>query len=190
MSAAVLDDQLVGLLRSAAEGGEESFGLLVERLHGRLRAMAHNARQPSDTLTTTGLLGETYIRIERTFTFHQKTLPYFLSAVKTAMRRILIERRLARERFKRGGQWRRAQIGLDELVQSHEEALGVDVMDLFDALDELEKKHPEWHVAVSCSYLLGLSSAEAGKIVGSEPTFRKRRALGIHWLKQRLASEI
>ena len=181
-----LDEELASLIESAASGDGEAFDDLVARLYDQLRAIAHGVRRPTDPLTTTALVSEAYIRLKRTFSFKAATLPYFLSSVKVAMRRILVEHSVAQKRQKRGGAWTQTRTALDQLVAQQKEVLGVEPLDFFEALEALEKQHPEWFTAVCCGYLLGLSSAEAGRHFGSEPTFRKKRALGVRWLKQRL----
>lgn len=96
-------DQLLGRLRA---GERSAFDRLVPLVYDELRHLAARQRrrwQGDDSLNTTALVHEAYVRLAGARDPAWQDQPHFLAVAATAMRRILIDYAKRRQRAKRGG---------------------------------------------------------------------------------------
>lgn len=170
-------------MNPARQSTDELIPLVYERLRhmaGRLWA----SWQVDASLEPTQLVHETYLRLAAGEPAEGWGGPAHVSAVAAkAMRQILADRARARGRLKRGG-------GMDRVTLSH---LGdhrdpVTVLDLDDALRELEGADPRRAEVLTLRALGGLSVEECAQVLGVSPRtvkadFRVARA----WLMVRLS---
>lgn len=137
----------------------DDVALLVEVLYGDLQRLARSLRSrsqvPSETLRTTALVNEAYLRLARHGRFRERD--HFLATAALAMRQVLVGHARQRLADKRGGG--QAALPID-LVQ---EVLGASesrVVALDDALRDLERDHPRLARVVECRYFAGYTDAE------------------------------
>ncbi len=172
--------EITGLLR-AAEGGErQAVDRLFTLLYGNLRGLAHLQlrRVPSgQTLDTTALVHETYLKLSEGSAWSARDREHFFSLAARAMRMILIDRARARSRLRRGGGAR--PINLDAVQVSIEERAG-ELLDLDEALDRLGAVDSELARLVELRYFAGLSLEKI-----SEMTGRSVRTLNRSWQSAR-----
>jgi RNA polymerase sigma factor (TIGR02999 family) len=86
-------------------GGRESLDGLVAILYDELRDIAHRhraARGDLETLATTALVHEAYLKLVDQSSAHWNDRAHFLSLAAIAMRHILVDRAKARMTVKRG----------------------------------------------------------------------------------------
>lgn len=141
---------------------QEDAALLVEVLHADLLRLAHNirARSPaaSETLCTTALVNEAYLRLARQGKFRERD--HFLATAALAMRQVLVGHARQRLADKRGGGQPALPIDLvQELLGASESR----VVALDDALRELERDHPRLARVVECRYFAGYTDAETAE---------------------------
>jgi RNA polymerase sigma factor (TIGR02999 family) len=158
----------------------DNLQALVETLHSELRRLAHRERYRlggSDTLQTTALVNEAYLKLFRKG--HWQDRAHFLNAAAMAMRQVLVSH--AREGLaqKRGAG--AVRVSLDEtenvetkslLAESDERIVAIE-----DALVHLEAREPRLARVVECRYFAGYIEQETATALGiNERTVRRNWA--------------
>ena len=157
--------------------------LVYDQLH-RL-AQAHMTRlPPGQTLQTTELVHEAYLRLVGKAGLHLEGRKHFFFAAARAMRDILVERARSKAGPKRGGGRRR--VVLDEGVALTEPPPD-EVLALHEALADLEKEDPLKAQIVNLRYFAGMTMREAAAVLGlSERTAHRHWRFVKAWLRSRL----
>ena len=123
--------------------------------------MANEAN--SQTLQTTALVHEAFLRLVGDGAPQWDTRGHFFAAAAEAMRRILIERARSRGRLKRGGDWNRIEL---ESIEDPFVEPDVDIGALDEALQQLEREQPEKAALVKLRFFAGLSVEDAAHALG------------------------
>ena len=146
---------------------------------------ARIARQPpGQTLQTTALVHEVYLRLVGKAGLHLEGRKHFFFAAARAMRDILVERARSKAGPKRGGGRRR--VVLDEAIALTEPP-PEEVLALHDALVDLEKEDPLKAQIVNLRYFTGMTMKETAAVLGlSERTAHRHWRFIKAWLKSRL----
>lgn len=153
------------LLDEAVTKGLDAHELerLDTMLVGELRSIAHSYRKaPGQTLQTTDLVNELYLRFYGSTPRVWDSRRHFLASAARAMRRILIDAARRRKTSKRGGD--RIRIPLDGLVVSTEEAR-LDILDLDEALTRLEVERERSAKVVELRFFGGFSMSEIAGVL-------------------------
>lgn len=183
MSVPSTQARTTSLLRSAESGAGESLDRLVPLLYRELKRVAHGqlAREGSgQTLQTTELVHEAYLRLvdETQITRHGRA--YFFAAAARAMRRVLIDRARRRQAVKRGGG--QPVLDLDQATIAVD-AFGDRLVDLDAALKDLAKLSPRQVRVVECRYFGGMSVEQTAEALDISPrTVKSDWALARAWL--------
>ncbi len=170
-------------------GGERScLDELIPLLEQELRRIAHchmRKERAGHTLQTTALINEAYLKLVDQSRANWANRAHFLAVASGIMRHLLVDhaRGLCRER--RGGV--RLHLPLNEgLVFSPAKSKAL--VELNDALDELEALNPRKAQVVEMRYFGGLSVEEAAEALGVHPnTIINDWRLARAWLKRELA---
>ena len=180
----------IGLLLAAVRAGDrEAEEKLLGLVYGDLKRIAHRhlrGRGRGETLQTTALVHEAYVRLARPSLSGFNDRVHFLAVSSRAMRQILIDRARARATAKRGA----GVVPLDlELHDPGEPQRGDELLALDEALTELERLEPRLGRVVEMRFFGGMTAEEAGEALGvSDRTvkadWRKARA----FLEARLAA--
>lgn len=160
-------DALGQITRILAEAGDESpLDTLMPLVHQDLRRLARAQRarmQPGETLSTTALVNEAYLKLRRAGSSRLANREHFFSLVARAMRQILIDH--ARSRLAE-------QRRLDLVAIDFEDKPELDarelqrLLDVDSALTELEKHDPRLAQVVLFRYFAGYSAEETAELVG------------------------
>jgi RNA polymerase sigma factor (TIGR02999 family) len=186
MSALSIQARTTSLLQSAESGAGESVDRLVPLLYQELKRIARRqlaGEGAMQTLQTTDLVHEAYLRLVDQTQVTQRGRAYFFAAAGRAMRRVLIDRARRRQASKRGG----GQMHAD-LDEGSEGAIAVDafadgLVDLDAALDELTRLSERQARVVECRYFGGLSVEQTAEALGVSPrTVKGDWALARAWL--------
>jgi RNA polymerase sigma factor (TIGR02999 family) len=175
------------LLLAHGRGDAAAFDRLVGLVYDDLRRLARGQlrrMRPGQTLDTTALVHEAYVRL-----VDQRRVPWqdrghFLAVTATAMRQILIDYARARTRHKRGGgavpaTLDEAQIG----VAGDAEAL----LEINRALERLGEIDPRLVRVVECRYFAGYSEQETATALGVSLRTAQRDWLRARaWLREAL----
>jgi RNA polymerase sigma factor (TIGR02999 family) len=174
-SAAGSETSLTELLGELRAGRREALDRILPLVYSELRRVAHRElkARPSDTLNTTALVHEVYLRLfdnesERSW----KNRAHFLGVAAIAMRGILVDLARRRGAAKRGGT--RRPVTLDEdLVGSLEDRAEL-LLDLDEALTDLAALDDRLARVVECRFFGGMTDQETASALGvTERTVRR-----------------
>lgn len=153
-------DDIAALLESAANGNRDAFDRLFSLVYPQIRALARRRMAesgPQLTLSTTGLVHETYLKL---IGAHQADWPdagKFLAVASSAMRQVLIDFSRRRMSEKRGGGQRQLDIDSAALaLDDQAEAL----CELDQQLRQLADLDPRLVRLIECRFFAGLNEVE------------------------------
>ena len=182
--------EITALLRAVEAGDKVAIGTLFERVYGELHRIARRqlrAAPPLQTLHTTELVHEAYVRLSGAAQWSTRDRFHFFALTAQAMRRVLIDHARKRTRQKRGG--RGIPLSLDAIdvpvAERADELLALD-----GALAKLEGTDSELARIVEWRFFAGLSTEEIADLHGvSERTVERRWRLARAFLVQELSAE-
>jgi RNA polymerase sigma factor (TIGR02999 family) len=178
---------LSAIERGDPHASEQLLPLIYDELR-RLAAQRLARESPGQTLETTDLVHEAYLRlVDVDEAQHWNSRGHFFAAAAEAMRRILIDNARRKKRAKRGGGWKRVDLDDPKLVcQSSDQ----DLIDLEDALDSLAAEAPDAAQLVRLRHFAGLSIEEAAELVGiARSVAYEHWAYARAWLRCRLQGD-
>lgn len=160
--------EITRLARRWSEGDDEAFDRLVELVYDDLRRIAHRhlAGAHNDTVNTTALVHEAYLRLAHVDGGVWEGRAQFLAFCSKAMRRILIDYARRRSAAKRGGE--RVQVPLRDdaaVVDAEvERMLGIE-----EALQRLERHDARMGRVVECRFFGGMTVVDTAEALGVSP---------------------
>lgn len=182
--------EITRILHEGNLEGSEATAALLPLVYDELRRLASYRlaqERPGQTLQSTALVNEVYLRLMQDSEAHWKNKRHFFSAAAESMRRILIDNARRKNSQKRGGNWRRTEMDItgvgfdtpsDEVLQVHE------VLDQFAEID------PESAELVKLRFFAGLTQQQAADILGiSKRTADNRWAFARAWLYRAINEE-
>jgi RNA polymerase sigma factor (TIGR02999 family) len=167
------------LLADLRAGRREAFDRMLPLVYDQLRRIAQRelAVRPSDTLSTTALVHELYLKFSRADRADWRNRAHFLSVAAVAMRHILVDRARRRTAEKRGGTLRHITLD-DELTVANDRAESL--LELHEALDYLETIDERLARVVECRFFGGMTEQETAEALHiTERTVRR------DWVKAR-----
>jgi RNA polymerase sigma factor (TIGR02999 family) len=173
------------LLIAYRDGDRDAFDRLVPMVYEDLRRIARRQLrrgQPGQTLNTTGLVHEAYLKLVDPAKVDWQGRGHFLAVSARAMRQVIIGYARKRSAGKRGGGERpvtldEAQIAVDEQADR--------------ALERLGGKDPRLARVVECRFFAGLSEEETAQALGvSLRTAQRDWMRARAWLKEELRGGI
>lgn len=171
--------EITRLLVAARDGEQVVLDRLFVRVYDELRVTAHRlaARESGDTLDTTALVHEAYLKLVGGSPLDIQDRRHFFSIAARAMRQILVDSARRRRARKRGGDLARVSVDADQLPDRV--ALGtnsspVDALALDEALGALETADPRLAKVVELRFFVGLSLDETGDLLGVSSRTVKR----------------
>src|SRR5687767_7305258 len=136
--AASVPSEVTGLLKRWSAGDERARDQLIPLVYERLRELAHRRLRNApaeNSLNTTGLVHEAYIRLVDAPRLDLSDRAHFLALASEVMRNLLVDRARARMAAKRGGG--ETALELNETLWVSDENLE-SVTELNEALARLE----------------------------------------------------
>lgn len=177
------------ILSRIEQGDPEAAEQLLPLVYDELRKLAVQRmaqENPGQTLQATALVHEAYLRLVDVDEAHGwDNRGHFFAAAAESMRRILVENARRKNRLKRGGELRRRELDDVPVVapEIHEDLIALDL-----ALDRLKAVDPQAVQLVHLRYFVGLSIADAAKMLGiSSRTADRVWAFARAWLHQEIA---
>jgi RNA polymerase sigma factor (TIGR02999 family) len=167
------------LLEDLRAGRREAFDRILPLVYHELRRTARRelAVRPSDTLFTTALVHELYLKFARTPRAEWRTRGHFLRAAAVAMRHILVDRARRRTAEKRGGPHH--TVTLDDALMAAD-ARAESFLELHAALDQLAILDERLAQVVECRFFGGMTEQETAEALHiTERTVRR------DWVKAR-----
>jgi RNA polymerase sigma factor (TIGR02999 family) len=179
-------------LRRWRNGDDAAFGELIPRVYAELRDIARarlRAERADQTLDTTALVHETYLRLTRGVAVDWQDRAHFFAVASTAMRRVLIDHAKQKYAQKRGGAAVQVDIDLATIADAATAAESAPdaILALDDALRKLEQLHPRQAKAVELRYFAGLTLEEASEVLStSAPTVLRDLRFAQAWLAREI----
>ena len=178
------------LLARLQEGDREAFDQLFPLVYRELHGLAKAQRRRwsgNDTLNTTSLLHEAYLKLSDQDAPAWQDRSHFLAVASRAMRQILIDYAKRRNRAKRGGGYR--HVSFEEMREALRAPGGLteerlDVLAALDAsLDRLEADNPRYSRIVECRFFGGMTIKDTAEALDISPATVKRGwSVALAWL--------
>lgn len=165
------------------KAAEELLPLVYDDLR-RLAASKMALEAPGQTLQTTALVHEAWLRVAADNCNEWESRRHFFGAAAEAMRRILIEQARRKRAMRHGGGQQRVDVHDVEIAApaSEDQLLAV-----HEALDRLAEHDPVKAELVKLHYFVGLTLEQAGEILDiSTPTAKRYWAYARAWLYREL----
>lgn len=179
--------EVTQILNAIDHGDAHSAGALLPEVYVELRRLAAwklSREKPGQTLQTTALVHEAYLRLAGSKDHHWDNRGHFFAAAAEAMRRILVENARRKQRCRHGGG--RTRIDL------HDSQLAVDQpsevsLSLEEALAKLAAEDPVLAELVKLRFYAGFTMPQVACVLGIPLRTAER-----HWTYARawLHSEI
>jgi RNA polymerase sigma factor (TIGR02999 family) len=173
--------EVTALLRALGDGDRKAFDLILPLVYDELHAIAHRqlaGRRPGQTLQTTALVHEAYLKLVDQERADWQDRTHFLAVAATAMRHIVVSRARHHAARKRGGA--ATHVALED------DAVGLDthaneILALDQALEWLAGFDRRLASLVELRFFGGLSVEETAEVQGTSPRtgdgpFRARSA--------------
>lgn len=175
-------DTVTRLLRRVRDGERGALDELFPLVYAELRDLAHGQRrrrEGPETLGTTALVHEAYLRLADQATPDWRDRSHFYAVAATAMRHILIDYARWAHALKRGGDSvtlsladLEAVIGAaDGEVPRHQPEL---LILLDESLQRLEERDERQVRVIECRFFAGMSVDETAEALGISPATVKR----------------
>ena len=187
---ASVSGEITSLLRQWSAGDERARDRLIPLLYDRLRELAHQrlgGASVDNSLSTTELVHEAYIRLVDAPRFDLPDRAHFLALASEIMRNLLVDRARARLAAKRGGGLR--PLDIDKFEWIADESLET-IADLGDALNRLDGLSPRQGQLLQHRYFGGLTLEESATAIGVSLATAKRELRSARaWLALDLKGE-
>lgn len=184
------------LLAKRRAGDASALQRLFPLVYAELKRIAQRQRQSwldVDTLNTTALVHEAYVKLARGREGHWRDRAHFLAVAATAMRSILVDHARTRSRAKRGSG--RAPLDLaaiDGLIGAKPTDSVPDIellLALDGALDRLSELSERQGRIVECRFFGGMSVDETAEALGiSSASVKRGWAMARTWLYRELSA--
>jgi RNA polymerase sigma factor (TIGR02999 family) len=185
-----IPSEVTGLLKRWSAGDERARDQLIPLVYDRLRELAHQrlrAASEENSLNTTGLVHEAYIRLVDAPRLDLPDRAHFLALASEVMRNLLVDRVRARTAAKRGSG--DTPLALNETLWISDDNLD-SVAELHDALLRLEAVSPRQSLLLQHRYFGGLSLEESAAAVDVSLATAKRELRSARaWLALELRGE-
>lgn len=184
-------ESVARLLGDLRDGRREAFDELFPLIYGELRELAHRQRQAwrgNETLNTTALVHEAYLKLVDQRRASWDTEAHFLAATARAIRHILVNYARDRRAQKRGGGWQRVSLGDQEVIGGAEPLASLwedRVVALDHALERLCVLSERQARIVECRFFGGMTIEQTANALGlSTATVTRGWALARAWLRR------
>ena len=182
-------EDVTRLLVDWGNGDRDALDRLVPLLHEEFRRMASRQmrrERPGDSLQTTGLVHEAYLRLVDYKRVRPRDRGHFLAIAAQAMRRILVERARGSRAAKRGGGAQHVPLeeAADVVIARARDVLALDA-----ALKVLAAFDPRKARIVELKYFGGLTIEETAQVESvSTPTVEREWHAARLWLYREIAA--
>ncbi|MFL5615081.1 MAG: ECF-type sigma factor [Gemmatimonadaceae bacterium] len=163
-SNATSDDatKVTELLAELRAGHREAFDQILPLVYHELHRVARRelGARPNDSLSTTALVHELYLKFARAERADWRNRAHFLSVASVAMRHILVDRARRRSAEKRGGPLR--HVTLDDNVAATGQQADT-LLELHEALEHLARIDERLARVVECRFFGGMTEQETAE---------------------------
>ena len=179
--------QITDLLVNWRQGDKAALDQLMPLVYDELHRLAHRymkRERPGQTLQTTALVNEAYLRLVDSNEIEWKNRAHFFTIAAQIMRHLLVDRARSRRYAKRGSGGR--QVTLDETAIISPER-DSELLELDEALNKLAAIDARKSRLVELRYFGGLSVEETAEVLGvSGITVKREWSKTKAWLYREL----
>lgn len=182
--------EITVLLKAWSDGDSAARERLIPLVYKELRHLARRYRRKSgagDTLQTTALVNEAYVRLAgiRNVDWHDRV--HFFAVAAQVMRRILVDSARSRGAIKRGGQAQWVEALNPDALPAPDSYRAAELIALDEALTSLAQLDARRARVVELRVFGGLSMDEAAEVLGLSPqSVRRDWKLAKAWLLRAL----
>lgn len=180
-------DDVSALLRAWTDGDQRALARLTPIVYDELHRLAHyylKREQAGDSLQTTALVNEAYLRLVDYTRMRWQNRAHFLAVSAQAMRRILVDR-ARRRNVKRGADAEHVSLDAEAVLCADRSD---DFVSLDDALTALAERAPRKARVVELRFFGGLSVDETAEVLHVAPiTVMREWKSAKAWLYRELA---
>lgn len=156
-------ERVTQLLRAARDGDRDAFDRLVPQVYAELRRLAHHHLcQNRQSLCTTELVHEAYLKLVEHVDVDWQGRAHFFSIASRAMRQVLVDHARKRNAKKRGGDWQRMTLRPQHLAMT---VAWDDLIALDDALSRLDDVDPRLCKVVEHRFFGGMTEEEVADVL-------------------------
>ena len=188
--AASSQNEVTQLLLDWSNGDRAALDNLMPLVYDELHRLAHHymgRERPGQTLQTTALVNEAYLRLIDQRGVQWQNRAHFFGIASQMMRRILVDHARSRQYAKRGGRAR--QVSFDEVMAVSEER-AAEVVALDDALTALAAIDTRKSEIVEMRFFGGLSIEETAEVLAVSPgTVMRDWTLAKAWLHREISGQ-
>ena len=184
-----MDAEITNLLKAWSAGDPAALDQLSQQVYDELRRMAHRhmkgERRDNNTLQTTALVHEVYLRLVDVTKVEWQHRAQFFAIAAQMMRRILVDAARARGSHKRGDGAVRVNFDETAIVSPEPDRL---IAALDDALAAFAEVAPRQAKVVELRYFGGLQEEEIVEVLKISPrTVRRDWDFARAWLVRELS---
>ena len=180
-------DDVSALLRAWTDGDQRALAQLTPIVYGQLHRLAHHylkRERAGDSLQTTALVHEAYMRLVDYKRMQWQNRAHFLAVSAQAMRRILVDR-ARRRNIQRGADAEHVSLDAEAILCIDRSD---DFVSLDDALNALAERAPRKARVVELRFFGGLSVDEIAEVLHvSSITVMREWKSAKAWLYRELA---
>ena len=177
------------LLAGYGRGDKEALDQLMPIVYDELRRQAARylrREQPGNTLQTTALIHEAYVRLVDQRNVQWQNRAHFFGIAAQLMRRILVDHARAKKRVKRGGSDVRVSLDATVAVKGQD----LDVVALDEALERLAQIDEQQSRVVELRFFSGLTVEETAEVMHiSKATVKRDWSMAKAWLHRELSGD-
>jgi RNA polymerase sigma factor (TIGR02999 family) len=184
---------ITSLLQELSAGQPGALSALIVAAQQDLRRIAHSERAAADageTLSTTALVNEAYLRLSRSSLPQPLDRRFFFGIAARTMRQILVDHARAESAQKRGARAIHTTLSAADALPDPAMA-AEDMLVLDDALAALERASSRAAEIVHLRYFGGLTDPEIAGLLGvDESTVRRDWSKARGWLHRRMSNPV
>lgn len=184
--------ELTRLLEEAADGDREALDRVFTVVYRELRhiaSMQRNGWRQNQTLNTTALVHEAYLKLASADSAGFSNRAHFLAVASKAMRQALVSYARMKNAERRGAG--APHVELNEALQGSNpvtEQGALNILEVHDALERLEALNERHARVVEARFFGGLDLASTAEAVGvSLATVKRDWTLASAWLRRELS---
>lgn len=167
-------DTVTTLLHAARDGDEHAFDRLYEKVYNELHRLAGLVRshRAGDTLNTTSLVHEAYIKLIPSSDHNWQDRTHFYRVAARAMRQVLVNAARYKHAHKRGSG--KMEITFQDDLYNQKEISPADIVALDTVLTKLEAFDPRQAKIVDLRFFVGMNIEETAEALDISPATVKR----------------
>jgi len=182
--------ELTHLLLAWSQGEREALDRLIPVIYAELRRIAHSyirGERRGNTLQTTALVNEAYLRLIDCSRVNWQNRAHFLAVSAQLMRRILIDYARSRGYQKHGGAMERISLKESQIVSAGRDP---DLVELDEALQALAAVDARKSQVVELRFFGGMTAEETAEVLGVSPdTVLRDWKLARTWLAREMKKQ-